>query len=459
VHGEIMDLSKKLIGKLINIKKNDNNKSIFYKGHLVDFSESDGEKTAIIKLIDNGYNVSVKIDESSEVTLLRGKIALGKPIATKLSFNPSLPSICYVGTGGTIGTNVDYQTGGVHMCRSPEEIISTTPELADIVNIKKMESPVMKASEDLGYKDWQKIADVVYSQLLDKDIDGVIITHGTDTLTWTGTALSFMIENSNKPVLLVGAQRSPDRASFDGAMNLVCAAHFIKEKIPGVFIVMHGTASDDFCYVTRAVKCRKMHTSRRDSFRAVNDLPIAKVYSDGRVEYFKDKSRLQQLLDRQLFFNPAFSDSVAILKAYPNSDPKIIDWYLKKGYKGLIIEGTGLGHVPTGAGGLDKSFDRKKGWLKEIKKAIDSGRIIIMASQSMFGRVNSSVYSNLRYAADAGVEYLDSHDMLAEVAYIKLGIALARFKDREGIINYMKKNVSGEISEKELPEAFDNFEN
>lgn len=449
-----MVVSQKDRGKLITVIKN----NISYKGFLVKVIEKNNLQELTLKLLDNGYNIGVTIDKDTKLEIENEKKSLGKKHKLTIKQNESLPAISLISTGGTIGTHVDYKTGGVSMSRTPEEIISTVPELLEIVNIKNIQPVAMKGSEDLSYKDWQKIAEKVYEQLINPEIKGIIISHGTDTLTWTGTVLSFMIENINKPIILVGAQRSPDRASFDGAMNLICAAQFIKEEVPGIYTMMHGSISDDFCNVIRATKCRKMHTSRRDSFRAINDFPIAKVFQDGKIEYLKDKRQLiiRPRIEPKLFVD--FSDTVAIVKAYPNSDPKIIEWYIKKGYKGIVIEGTGLGHCPTGLGGNDKSFDKKKSWVPYIKKATEKGIIVIITTQCLFGRVNGNVYANLRYVQEAGGCYLDQHDMQPEVAYLKLSIALSRFKTREEIIKYMEKNISGEISKKEIPESFDNFD-
>ena len=449
-----MVVSQKDRGKLITVIKND----ISYKGFLVKVIEKNNLQELTLKLLDNGYNIGVTIDKDTKLEIENEKKSLGKKHKLTIKQNESLPAISLISTGGTIGTHVDYKTGGVSMSRTPEEIISTVPELLEIVNIKNIQPVAMKGSEDLSYKDWQKIAEKVYEQLINPEIKGIIISHGTDTLTWTGTALSFMLENINKPIILVGAQRSPDRASFDGAMNLICAAQFIKEEVPGIYTMMHGSISDDFCNVIRATKCRKMHSSRRDSFRAINDFPIAKVFQDGKIEYLKDKRQLivRPRIEPKLFVD--FSDTVAIVKAYPNSDPKIIEWHIKKGYKGIVIEGTGLGHCPTGLGGNDKSFDKKKSWVPYIKKATEKGIIVIITTQCLFGRVNGNVYANLRYVQEAGGCYLNQHDMQPEVAYLKLSIALSRFKTREKIIKYMEKNISGEISKKEIPESFDNFD-
>lgn len=446
-----MIVSEKDRGKLVTITKN----NVVHKGYIVKVKEN---QEITIKLLDNGYNIGIAIDKDTKIEIEKEKKNLGKKQKIKIKQNENLPAISLVSTGGTIGTHVDYKTGGVSMSRTPEEIISTVPELLEVVNIKNIVSVAMKGSEDLSYKDWQKIAESVYEQLINPEIKGVIISHGTDTLTWTGTALSFMIENINKPILLVGAQKSPDRASFDGAMNLICAAQFIKEEIPGVYTVMHGSMNDDYCNIIRATKCRKMHSSRRDAFRAINDFPIAKVYQNGKIEYQKDKRLLIVKPRTEPKLDLSFSDKVVIVKAYPNSDPKILEWYIKKGYKGLIIEGTGLGHCPTGMGGKDKSFDKKKSWVSYIKKATEKGIIVVITTQCLFGRVNGNVYANLRYVQEAGGCYLNQHDMLPEVVYIKLSVALERFKTREEIIKYLEKNISGEISKKEIPESFDSFD-
>ena len=301
-----MDISEKDRGKLIKITK----KNITHLGHIVNVTGNE----LTIKLEENGYNISVILDKDTKFEILAEKKEIGKTHKLEIKQNSSLPSVCLVATGGTIGTHVDYKSGGVNMSRTPEEILSTVPELLEIVNIKKIVPVIQKASEDICYKDWQEIAKAVFEQLNDKEIDGIIISHGTDTLSMTGTALSFMLENINKPILMVGAQRSPDRASFDGAMNLVCAAQFIKEKIPGIYTSMHGSISDDFCHIIRATKCRKMHTSRRDAFKPVNDTPIARVYQNGKIEYLKDKKLLGNTKEKPKL-DISFSDTVAILKA------------------------------------------------------------------------------------------------------------------------------------------------
>ncbi len=436
------DVNTLNVGQLLVVKT----QKTTYEGYLLVLSSD----KLTLKLLNNDYNIDVFLENIVDVQKKQEKIVPGKLDSFTTKPKKSLPNILLIATGGTIGTHVDYKTGAVSMSRTPEEIISTVPEIVNHVNLKKIVSISTKGSEDIYSKDWQNISQEVYNALNDTSIDGIIITHGTDVLSLTAIAISFMIENINKPVLVVGAQKSPDRGSFDGSFNLLCAARFVSEKYPGVFSVMHGSINDDFCNVVRATKVNKLHTSRRDAFRPVNDSPVASVFSNKTIIHkkpIKPKQKPKLFLD--------FEDKTSILLIHPNQDPKIIEWYIDNNYKGLVIVGTGLGHLPTGSGGRDKDFPKDKNWLPYLKKAIDKGMIIIMCSQCLFGRVNNKVYSNLRYVSDAGVLYLNAHDMLYSVAYIKLAIALKRFNNKKDIITYLKTNISGEITEKELPKNFE----
>ncbi len=432
------------VGQLLVVKTK---KDIEYEGYLLKKTED----KITLKLLDNSYNIDVFLENIKDIKEKQAKITPGKLEKKTIKASKALPNVLLIATGGTIGTHVDYNTGAVSMSRSPEEIISVVPDVDKYINLKEIVSVSTKGSEDIYYKDWQTISKAVYDGLLDNSIDGIIISHGTDTLAYTGAAISLMLENVNKPVLLIGAQKSPDRASFDGSFNLLCAAKFISKKTPGVFSVMHGSMNDDFCSVIQATKVYKLHTSRRDAFKAINDSPVAKIFEDKSIEIIKD---VKKPLEKPKLFNN-FEDKTGLLFVYPNQDPKILDWYLENNYKGLVLVGTGLGHLPTGSGGQDKEFPENKNWLPYLKKANDKGMIIVMSSQCLFGRVNNKVYSNLRYVSDAGVEYLNSHDMLYFVAYIKLAIALKRFTKKEEVIKYLETNVSGEITTKELPKDFE----
>ena len=181
-------------------------------------------------------------------------------------------------------------------------------------------------SEDLTYSDWKKIAEAVQKEL--NAGNGVVITHGTDTLHYTAAAMSFML-NTTKPVVLVGSQRSPDRGSSDAFMNLVCAVTAAaKSDIAEVVTCLHGTTNDDYCLLVRGVKVRKMHTSRRDAFRPVNEMALAKVYANGKIEVVnKDYNKKGK---GEVVVDAGFEDKVALVQVYPGMEPEVIDFYVKK---------------------------------------------------------------------------------------------------------------------------------
>ncbi|MFH1586094.1 MAG: Glu-tRNA(Gln) amidotransferase subunit GatD [archaeon] len=353
----------------------------------------------------------------------------------KVKFDPKKPAIAFVSTGGTIASRVDYTTGGVIATMKPREILHNIPELKEFVNIKYMSSPTNIMSEDVNYKYWQTIAKEVVKHL-NSDAKGVIVSHGTDALHYTSAALSFMIKNINKPVILVGTQRSSDRGSSDAGFNIICAAHAALSNIAEVGTCMHAEAGDTFCYFIRGTKVRKMHTSRRDAFKPINDPPLAKVWPNGKVEIVS--KNINQRKKSKATLNTSFEPKVALIKAYPNSDPDILDYYRKKGYKGFVIEGMGLGHVPTN-GPLN--------WIKPIKKITDAGIPVVITSQTIYGRINPNVYTNLRKLFH-GAGAIPGEDMTPETAYIKLGWVLGQTKNLDKMKSMMLTNIAGEITER-----------
>jgi glutamyl-tRNA(Gln) amidotransferase subunit D len=366
---------------------------------------------------------------------------LGKESLKELKFDPRKPKVGFIVTGGTIISRVDYRTGGVSALEKPEELLMNIPELRNIICIEDILSPFKKMSEDLNYKDWQKIARLTAREI--NKNKGVIITHGTDTLHFTSAALSFMLKNLYKPVILVGAQRSADRGSSDAFMNLMCASHLSLSNIGEVGVCMHGSINDDYCYFIRGTKCRKMHSTRRDAFRSINELPIAKVWPNGKMEILNENYRKRDE-SKKVIADTKFEPKVALLKAYPGSEPEILEFLVKRGYRGFVIEGTGMGHVPTFA---------EKSWIPIIRKLIKDGVPVVITTQTIYGRVNTRVYTNLRILFH-DTKAIPAEDMLPEVAYVKLGWVLGHTKDLERVRELMLTNIAGEISERSGIEAF-----
>jgi len=418
------------IGDIVKV----NVKGITEECELMPSTEANDENIIIVKL-KNGYNIGINFKEAKISRVAKGK-PYGEFPKVALKYKEGLPKVKLVYTGGTIGSKVDYKTGGVYMLTKPEELLYEVPELSEIAQIR-VHDFLHVASEDMSSEDWGKIAREVGTALND-GFKGVIVTMGTDTMHYTASALSFMLKGLNAPVVVTGAQRSPDRGSSDAFLNLICSAHIAaKSDIAEVGICMHYSSSDDKCAFIRGTRARKMHTSRRDAFRAINSRPLAFVDSKGEITYNEIYRKLRKNVRSKVEIATGFERKVALIKAYPNSDPEIIDFYINKDYKGLIIEGTGLGHTPA----LTEKKDAS--WLGHIKNATDSGMIVGMTSQCLYGRVNSMVYRTLRLLSSAGVIYCE--DMLPETAYIKLGWLLGNYRE-EKAMKLLTENLVGEIS-------------
>ncbi len=411
------------------------------EGVLIPKSEFGDPHSLVLKL-KNGYNIGVAIGKDSKIQKLEHKKETFTFPKIELKNRKDLPNVTMITTGGTVGSSVDYITGGVKSVADPKELLYAVPELKEIANFKML-SPMRRMSEDMAYNNWQELAKASAKAL--SDSKGVVITQGTDTLHYTAAALSFMLTGLTGPVVITGAQRSSDRGSSDAFMNLACSADFAaKGDSSEVGVCMHSSSSDISCSFIRGTKVRKMHTTRRDAFRPINSRPIAYIDAIGTISYTDEqrKRRDDQAKPRATI---GYEPKVALIKFYPNSDPEIIDYYIGKNYKGLIVEGTGMGHVAV------SPDDPKHSWISHIKTAANSGVVVGMTSQCLNGRVSPNVYSNLRIAANAGAIYCE--DMLPEVALIKLGFLLGNHKKEEAA-KMLNKNIAGEITKRSEVEWF-----
>ncbi|MEK6918268.1 MAG: Glu-tRNA(Gln) amidotransferase subunit GatD [Nanoarchaeota archaeon] len=404
---------------------------VVYEG--IFLATPEDEKGIILLKLDSGYNIGLNKKDVLEINVLEKSEKKTEKIEIKK--DSKKPNIAMIITGGTIANRYDSRTGAVAPLSSPEELFKFYPEIFDIVNVVKIEMPFMKASEDMDYKDWQKIAKTLEPFLNDTNIKGIVITHGTDTLHYTSSALSFFIKNLNKPIVLTYSQRSSDRASSDAALNLKCAALAAISDIAEVMIVGHASTNDDFCYAMPGTKVRKLHSTRRDTFKVVNSKPIAKISSS----VLEILSPYNVVGKEKVKVDTKFEGQVALLKIYPGQNPEILDYYAKRGYKGLIIEATGLGHVPA--------LTSKNSWIPTLKRIIAKGIFVGITTQCIYGRVDPYVYSNLRALNDTGAVFLE--DMLSETAFVKLGWVLGHddwAKDKEKIKEIMLSNISHEFN-------------
>ena len=392
--------------------------------------ESSDSSVLLIKL-KSGYNIGIPKDNILAARAL--KKYKEESVERKIEQNNELPKIGLVITGGTIASKASQATGGVKPITDVNEFLSFYPKMLNIVNVKTLVSPFKVFSENMSSEHWIKIAESIKPMLDDPDIKGIIVSHGTDTLHYTSSALSFFLQDLNKPVVLTYSQRSIDRASSDADLNLQCAARMCLSECAQVMIVGHATSNDDYCFAHVGTKVKKMHSSRRDAFKSINTMPIAKVWPD-KIEY---TSKFKARNDGKVKIDTNFSDKIALIKYYPGQDPSILDFYALK-YKGIIIEGTGMGHV-AGA-------DSVKNWVPTLKKHIKNGLVVCMTTQTIYGKVDPYVYSTARELENIGVIYLE--DIMSETALVKLGFVLGHYGWKAYIKEKMLENMSGEINER-----------
>jgi len=420
-------MNKIKIGNFIIIEKN----GIRWEGKIIQILND-----LLILKLKSGYNIGIKIDKKTKIEILKEeKISKHKPVSFDIKFDKKKVPISILSAGGTISSSIDYSTGAISASYTASQLIASIPELVNFANIKSKKI-LEEMSENLTPKHWKKIGREVFEEL--KESEGIILTHGTDTLSYTSSMLSFMLRNLNKPVVLTFAQKSSDRGSSDASMNLICSTITATKNIAEVVVVGHGTISDDYCLINRGNKVRKMHSSQRNSFRPINCFPIGKVWPDGKVE-FLDKYKKKEEVKEDCYLDDKIEEKVAIIKFYPGLDSEIVDFYVDKGYKGIVIEGTGLGHT-------------SKDLFPKIKRAIESGIIVVMTTQTIYGRVNPYVYSSAREISKLGVIYLE--DLLTETAYTKLMWILGHTQNEKEVRELMLKNLAGEFNKRLQPSQF-----
>jgi glutamyl-tRNA(Gln) amidotransferase subunit D len=423
---EYVGIARKVLGKVSAVQGDKIEllvENMRYEGIVMPRHKFSAENVLVIKLA-NGYNVGIEVNEKTTIKLVERKLAKKPKLKVPL-FKPGKQTISLLSTGGTIASYVDYRTGGVYPALTAEELAYAIPEIAELYNLRaKVLFSIF--SEDITPKDWKKLAVEIVKELEEK-CDAVIITHGTDAMHYTAAALAFMLRNLPAPIVLVGSQRSSDRPSTDALLNLLGAAKLAGTQLGEVVVVMHGSTSDDYLLVHRGTKVRKMHTSARDAFRSINQKPLAKIQDDKVI--FLDSYKKRSF--GKLELNTSLEERVALIYFYPNMSSQYID-YLASKNKGLVIAGTGLGHISQ------EVFETISKFSTKIP--------IVMASQCLYGRVNMRVYSRGRDLLALGV--ISAEDMLPEVAYVKLMWVLGQTKNIKKVKELFQKNIVGEITER-----------
>ncbi len=401
-----------------------------FKGIILPRSENDDDRHIVLKL-HTGYNVGLEISTIKEVSVGGTKEANYKIPEKEFPFTDGQPNVKLFGTGGTIASRLDYRTGAVIPAFSPGELYGAVPELADICNLTT-EKIFAVFSENMGPQQYIALAKAIGKEI-ENGIDGIVIGHGTDTMHHTAGALSYMIQDSPVPIVLVGSQRSSDRPSSDAALNLIHATKAAAESdIAEVMVCMFGPTSDEYGLLHTGTRVRKMHSSYRSTFRTIGDIPLAMIDRDKITHLNPDYNRRRK--DTKVKITPVFEEKIGLIYYYPNMMPDVIDSLVDNGYKGIIIAGTGLGHV-------------NKTVYPAIERAAEKGVAIYMTVQTLWGYVHMFVYDTGRDLMAKGI--IPCENMLPEVAYVKLGWALGQTDDLEKVREIMLTPIGRDITKRE----------
>lgn len=397
---------------------------ITYSGIIMPRYEHSDDKHIVLKL-KSGYNIGLEISKIEKVEKIQ-TTKITKEINEKSEEVSGLPKILLLSTGGTIASKIDYRTGAVTPVLTAEELNSSVPELSKLANIDA-EVLFSEYSENIMPEHWLKIAEKI-EEFSKSDYAGIIIAHGTDTMHYTSSYLSFALAGFPIPIVLVGSQRSSDRASSDAALNLIGATKFIIESnTKGVFIVMHQDENDDTIACHFGTRVRKNHTSKRGAFQTIGDNP-AFIITENQIQ----KNMSKDYFEKSEFQPKIKLDTkVALVKYHPGFDPNMLNQIIEMGYKGIIFEGTGLGHIG-------------KVMYENVKKANEKGIFLGMTSQCIDGRVRMTVYESGRDLLDLGIIPLEN--MIPEVALVKTMWVLGNFEKSEEVKKIMLQNIASELS-------------
>ncbi|MCX6769477.1 MAG: Glu-tRNA(Gln) amidotransferase subunit GatD [Candidatus Micrarchaeota archaeon] len=403
-----------------------------HQGILLPRNETDEFLT--LKLA-SGYNMGISKKTIEKIELVHKKEARPQAPASKMTTESWKGKTVILGCGGTIASRIDYKTGAVYPASTPEELIASFPSIdSSKIGAKTLFSLL---SEDISPAHWGKIAEATTSAIND-GAKGIVITHGTDTMSFTSAALSFMLPNLPCPVVMTGSQRSSDRGSSDSEVNMRASLLAAEADLSGVFVCMHENLSDDSCLLHFGAKVRKMHTSRRDAFHSMSCLPAARItLSDQKLQLISERTTPRKT--GKAIADTKLNTNVALLYTYPGLKPSAISSLSE--YDGVVIAGTGLGHIPINLGKDPLSIPI----LKEVKALIDSGTPVVMAPQALYGRVNMNTYATGRLLREAGI-IGQSCDFTPEAAYVKLMWVLGHEKNLEKVRELMETSLAGEIT-------------
>lgn len=328
------------------------------------------------------------------------------------------PRILLVTTGGTI-TMLRGTSGSLQPCKDSDKLIKKVPELDILADIDIL--PLVNLdSSNLYPKVWLEIAKAIFKKI--KEYDGFVVTHGTDTLCYTSAALSFLLQELNKPVVVTGAQVPLEEIGSDGRTNLINSVRVAISELAEVAVVF-GTQ------IIRGSRAKKTSVFDLQAFTSTKEHPLGQI---GLSIKFNNTAKLRSR--KKPLLRAFLNESVAMLRVYPGLKPELLS-HLADSYCGIVLEGYGAGNIPNESNSL----------IEPVKSAISRNVPVVVCTQCVVGSTEMELYQVGRAALEVGA--IPAMDMTPETALVKLMWVLGQTDDLATIDSMIQKSYIGELNE------------
>ncbi|KAB1436073.1 asparaginase [Candidatus Galacturonibacter soehngenii] len=332
-----------------------------------------------------------------------------------------MKKILLIATGGTIASS--ESEAGLLPTIDAKQILEYIPDIESICHLTGI-SIMSIDSTNMNPKRMVRIAEAINDNY--KDYDGFVVTHGTDTMGYTAAALTYMLENVNKPVVLTGSQIAIEAMNTDAKKNLSDAIRFSCEELRGVFVAFDGKMISG----THAVK---MKTRSMDSFKSINfpavaDIMLGKITVNSALNYGNHWEKLEDSNTNTFQIKTNLCENIFILKLFPGMKPSIFS-FIKENYKGVIIESFGIGGIPS------EEYDI----VLEVSKLIEAGIAVVITTQCLYEGIDLNIYAVGKRLAKQEVIY--AADMTTEALSMKLMWALGNYQNLKDVKQFIETPI------------------